>query len=398
MLIQRRTFLQTSALATASLLVPKFLKAFEAPHGVPAGNKVLVVLQLTGGNDGLNTVVPVRNDLYYKARPTLALAREKTLTLQDDVGLHPALTSFADAWHDGSLGILNSVGYPEPDRSHFRSMDIWQSASDSNEYRNSGWIGRYLDAQCRDCAEPSHALEIDDTLSLALKGTQINGMAMRNPKLLFGLTNEKFFRDASGQHISHHHEQADYLYKTMAATISGADRIAEKAGTGGKAPGYPNTPMGKAFSTVSSLIKADLDTKVYYVSHSGYDTHINQELFQQRALKEVNDAVGAFIKDLKAAHRYDDVLLVTFSEFGRRVVQNASKGTDHGCANNMFFFGGGLKKHGLLNPMADLTDLDQGDLKHKVDFRQVYATLLKNWLGTNPGDVLGGRFEPLNFI
>ncbi|RYY85843.1 MAG: DUF1501 domain-containing protein [Chitinophagaceae bacterium] len=397
MLIQRRTFLQTTGLATASLFVPKFLKAFEAPRAVPPGNKVLVVLQLTGGNDGLNTVIPVRNDLYYKARPTLAFAREKTLVLRDDVALHPSLTAFADAYHDGSIGILNSVGYPNPDRSHFRSMDIWQSASDSHEYRNTGWIGRYLDAQ-HDKAMPSQALEIDDTLSLAMKGTQINGMAMRDPSLLFGLANEKFFRDASGQHTDHHHEQAEYLYKTMAATLSGADHIAQKAGQRKNAPTYPRSGMGKAFATLSSLILSDLDTKVYYVSHAGYDTHINQEMYHERALKEVNDAVGVFLKDLKDNHRHDDVLLVVFSEFGRRVGENASKGTDHGCANNMFFFGGGLKQKGLLNELPDLADLDQGDIRHKVDFRQVYATLLQKWLGTSPAEVLGGRFEPLKFI
>ncbi|RYY67556.1 MAG: DUF1501 domain-containing protein [Chitinophagaceae bacterium] len=398
MLIQRRTFLQTGALATASLFVPKFLKAFEAPRAVPPGNKVLVVLQLTGGNDGLNTVVPVRNDLYYKARPTLGLQRDKTLALRDDVGLNPALTAFADAYHDGSLGILNSVGYPDPDRSHFRSMDIWQSASASNEYRNTGWLGRYLDAQCHDCAAATQALEIDDTLSLALKGAQMNGMAMRDPKLLFGLANERFFRDAAGQHTGHHHEGADYLYKTMSATLSGADHIAEKAGQRKNAPAYPNSPLGKAFSTIASLILSDLDTKVYYVSQAGYDTHINQELYHQRALKEVNDSVGIFIKDLKENHRFDDVLLVTFSEFGRRVGENASKGTDHGCANNLFLFGGGLKQKGILNALPNLADLDQGDIKHTVDFRQVYATVLQKWLGTSPAEVLGGRFETLNFI
>ena len=409
MLIQRRTFLQTSALATASLFVPRFLKAFEAPAFVPPGNKVLVVLQLTGGNDGLNTVIPVRNDLYYKARPTLGLQRDKTLALRDDVGLHPTLTAFADAFHDGSLGILNSVGYPNPDRSHFRSMDIWQSASDSNQYRNTGWLGRYLDAQCppvpngtfgrgRDCTAATQALEIDDTLSLALKGEQMNGMAMRDPKLLFGLANERFFRDAAGQHSSHHHEQADYLYKTMSATLSGADHIAQKAGQRKNAPAYPNSPLGKAFSTIASLILSNLDTKVYYVSHAGYDTHINQEMFQPRALKEVNDSVGAFIKDLKENGRFEDVLLVTFSEFGRRVSENASKGTDHGCANNLFLFGGGLKQKGILNDLPDLANLDQGDIRHTVDFRQVYATLLQKWLATNPTEVLGGRFEPLKFI
>jgi uncharacterized protein (DUF1501 family) len=398
MIIKRRDFLQVSSLATASLFVPKFLRAFEGKTMVPSGNKVLVVLQLTGGNDGLNTVVPVRNDLYYKLRPNIGLTREQTISISDEVGLHPALTAFADAFHDGSMSILNNVGYPNPDRSHFRSMDIWQSASDSRSYVNTGWIGRYLDAQAKGSTSPTQALEFDDTLSLAMKGEQMNGMALRDPKMLYGLANERFFRDVSGQHTGHHHEQADYLYKTMAGTLAGADYIAQKTGTRmSKAP-YPNTPLGKGLNTIASLILSDLDTKVYYVSHGGFDTHINQDVPHQRGLKEANDAIAAFMKDLKENHRFDDVLLVTFSEFGRRVAQNASKGTDHGTANNLFVFGGALKQKGLLNAMPDLTDLDEGDIKYQVDFRQVYATLLQKWLNTDAGTVLGGQFDPLKFI
>src|ERR1700716_3855653 len=151
MLLKRREFLQAGSLATASFLLPKFLKAFERPMIVPPGNKVLVVLQLSGGNDGLNTVIPVRNDLYYKARPHLGIEKSRAVLLTEEVGLHPALTGFKGLYDDGNLAILNSVGYPNPDRSHFRSMDIWQTASDSRQYLNTGWLGRYLDAQCNGC-------------------------------------------------------------------------------------------------------------------------------------------------------------------------------------------------------------------------------------------------------
>jgi len=162
--IQRRKFLQVGALATGSLLVPRFLKAFENNHlyKVPAGNKVVVVLQLSGGNDGLNTVIPVRNDIYYRSRPDLGIAKDKALLLTDETAIHPALTGFKDLFGDGSLGILNSVGYPNPDRSHFRSMDIWQTGSDSKQVLQNGWIGRYLDAQCNNCTVPTQAIEIDD--------------------------------------------------------------------------------------------------------------------------------------------------------------------------------------------------------------------------------------------
>ena len=162
MLLKRKQFIQIGSLATASIMLPKFLKAFETPAAVPAGNKVAVILQLSGGNDGLNTVIPIGNDIYYKSRPRLGIEKVKALAITDEVGLHPALTGFKELYDDGSLGIINSVGYPNPDRSHFRSMDIWQTASQSSEYLTSGWLGRYLDAQCSGCDKPTQAIEIDD--------------------------------------------------------------------------------------------------------------------------------------------------------------------------------------------------------------------------------------------
>src|SRR6187549_2998392 len=182
MVIKRKEFLQVGSLATASMMLPKFLKAFERPMMVPPGNKVVVVIQLSGGNDGLNTVIPVRNDIYYRERPRLGIAKDKALLLTDEAGLNPALTAFKGLYDDGSLAIMNSVGYPNPDRSHFRSMDIWHSASESKEYLYTGWLGRYLDAQCKGCDKPTQALEIDDVLSLALKGNEKNGLAFTDPR------------------------------------------------------------------------------------------------------------------------------------------------------------------------------------------------------------------------
>src|SRR5882724_11794499 len=190
MIIKRKQFIQLGSLATASLFLPKFLKAFERPYMVPPGNKVLVVLQLSGGNDGLNTVIPVHNDIYYKARPKLGIQKETSVLLTDEVGLNPALTAFGDLYHDGSLAIMNSVGYPNPDRSHFRSMDIWHSASNSNDYVYSGWLGRYLDAQCSGCDKPTQALEVDDILSLSLKGEKMKGIALKDPRRLFDSSNQ----------------------------------------------------------------------------------------------------------------------------------------------------------------------------------------------------------------
>jgi len=399
MIFKRKQFIQIGSLATASLMVPKFLKAFESPARVMPGNKVVVVLQLSGGNDGLNTVIPYRNDLYYKARPRLGILRDKALSLTDETGLHPALTAFKELYDDGSLSILNNVGYPNPDRSHFRSMDIWHTASQSTEYWSQGWVGRYLDAQCKGCYKPTQAIELDDVLSLALKGENIKGIAVKDPRRLYGTANEKFFREVMKNHKDESGEQpVDYLYKTMAETLSSADYIFQQSRLHPSNADYPKTDLGNSLKTIASLIFSEINTKVYYVSLGSFDTHINQEAQQQRLFTEMNDAVKSFVKDLKEQHRFEDVLLFTFSEFGRRVEQNASGGTDHGTANNMFLVSGGLKKKGVLNPMPDLANLNEGDLKYNVDFKNVYATILNKWLQADDVGILGRKYEYLGFI
>ncbi len=398
MVIKRREFLQIGSLASASFMVPKFLKAFEGKPMVPPGNKVLVVLQMSGGNDGLNTVIPVRNDIYYKERPRLGIAKDKALALTDDAGLNPALTAFKSLYDEGNLGILNSVGYPEPDRSHFRSMDIWHTASVSSEYLSTGWLGKFLDVQCKNCDKPTQALELDDVLSLALKGEQVKGLALTDPKKLYNASQAQFFKALNRQHRYEHERPVDYLYKTMAETISSAEYIYQQSKLHPSAEIYPNTELGKNLKTISSLILSDINTKVYYVSIGSFDTHIGQEATQKRLFTEISDAVKAFTGDLKKNNRFNDVLLMTFSEFGRRVSQNASGGTDHGTANNMFFVSGGLKEKGLLNEMANLADLNEGDLKYKVDFKNVYATILNKWLGADDKAVLGKKYEYLKFI
>ena len=397
MLIKRKEFLQIGSLATASLLLPKFLKALERPSQVPAGNKVLVVLQLSGGNDGLNTVIPVRNDIYYRSRPHLGISRTSALPLSDEASLHPSLSAFKSFYDQGSLGIINSVGYPNPNRSHFRSMDIWQSASDSREYVYTGWLGRYLDAQCGNCGRPTQAMEMDDILSLALKGADNKAIAVKNPRQLFNSSHERYFRELSASH-SMGEPTVDYLYKTLSATLSSADYIFQESRLHPSTRQYPATEIGKNLKTISSLIQSDINTRVYYLSVGSFDTHVNQENQQSRLFSELSDALDAFVKDLTDNHRFEDVLVMTFSEFGRRVAQNASGGTDHGTANNMFLISGGLKQKGLINPMADLSDLDEGDLKFKVDFKSVYATMLHKWLGADDAAILGRKFDLMDFI
>ena len=402
MLLKRRGFFQAGSLATASFLLPKFLKAFERPSVIPPGNKVLVVLQLSGGNDGLNTVIPVHNDIYYRSRPRLGIEKTGAALITDEVGLHPALTGLKGLYDDGSLGILNSVGYPNPDRSHFRSMDIWQTASDSKEFLQTGWLGRYLDARCSGCEKPTQALEIDDVVSLALKGEQIKGIALKDPRRLYEASHEGYIRELSAQHASLRsgggERPVDYLYKTMAETISGADYIYDQSRLRPSSASYPNTELGKNLHTIASLIFSDINTQVYYLSLGSFDTHVNQAAQQQRLFKELNDALGSFVSDLKANHRFEDTLLLTFSEFGRRVAQNASGGTDHGTANNMFLVSGGLKQKGLINGLPDLNDLSEGDLKYRVDFKDIYATVLNKWLGADDKTILGRQSSYLDFI
>ena len=300
MLIKRREFLKTATLATASLWIPKFMQGHQGNGALAYKGKVLIMLQLSGGNDGLNTVVPVRNDIYYRERPRIAITREQALKMTDEAGLHPGLSAFKSLYDEGELAVLNGVGYPNPDRSHFRSMDIWHSASPSDEYWSTGWLGRYLDAQCSGCAKPSEALEIDDTLSLALKGVDMKGLALKDPKRLYDTARSPYFADLAaayegpdspaGRPVDE--SPLGYLYKTMSETVSSADYIYEKSKARPTRAEYPSTKLGKQFKTIASLILADAETSVYYLSHGSFDTHINQSGQHERLFKELNDALA----------------------------------------------------------------------------------------------------------
>lgn len=400
--MHRRNFIKNSGFAAVgTMLVPNFLKAYETSRlGLnPATGKTLVIVQLSGGNDGLNTVVPFRNDIYYRERPSIALAREKVLKLNDEIGFHPALEPLKGLYDNGLVTVINNVGYPNPDRSHFRSMDIWQTASDSDQYLTTGWLGRYLDATCsgNDCTA-HRAIEVDDTLSLSLKGQNLNGLALLDPKKLYNQTRTDLIRDLSHLKPDDPHSSVAYLYKTLAETASSAASIYDKSKVSRSQASYPASELGNRLKTVSELILSGVQTNVYYISISGFDTHINQPGQQERLLRQYAEAVAAFTGDLKTNGKLNDVLLMTFSEFGRRVKQNASNGTDHGTANNLFLIGGGLKPEPVFNEAPNLTDLDNGDLKYTVDFRSIYATLLRNWLNVDDVAVLGKKFQTLNFV
>jgi len=398
MLIDRKDFLRTGSLATASLMIPRFLQAFEGPGALPPGNRIVVVLQLSGGNDGLNTVIPIRNDIYYRERRQLAIRRPDTLALTEEAGLHPALTAFRALYDEGHLAVYNGVGYPNPDRSHFRSMDVWQSASDADVVLHSGWLGRYLDARYADGGRPTRALEIDDTLSLALRGERVKGLAVTDPSRLHAAADDPWLRNRLATPRPDAEAPVDYLYQTLAQTLSSAQYIHRHSRQRPTTAPYPDTELARSLKTIASLVYSDIDTQVYYLSLGSFDTHANQDDQQRRLFEELNGAVKAFTDDLKANGRFQDLLLFTFSEFGRRVRQNGSNGTDHGKANNMFLVSGALRRQGLLNPMPDLARLDDGDIPLALDFRQVYATVLERWLDTPATPILGRPFAPLDFI
>ena len=398
--MQRRNFLRNSALASSLFFVPKLLHALDRGPGLarlsdtPQGRR-LVVVQLGGGNDGLNTVIPYRNDLYYQARPTLGIKENEGILMMDhDLGLHPALTGFKSLYDRGELAVFNAVGYPNPDRSHFRSMDIWQSGSGADQTLSTGWLGRYLDQNCADCQLPYNALEVDDTLSLALKGATRKGLALKNPGKLHQLTQNKLLSRVSREAPDHHHEQVDYLYRTLAETASSADYLYEKSKIYQSTGTYPNSEFGKNLKTTAELINSGVESRVYYLALNGFDTHVRQHEQQARLLTDLGTGLAALADDLRQHDQWNNTLVLVFSEFGRRVAQNASHGTDHGTANNVFLLGGGLGKKGVANAAPNLADLDAGDLKFQVDFRSIYGAVLRDWLGASDAAILGTGFEP----
>jgi uncharacterized protein (DUF1501 family) len=394
MLIKRREFLKISSLATASMLMPNFLKAMTLDEALNPGQNILVVLQFTGGNDGLNTIIPAKNDIYFRERKTLAI--QDSIPLTDEAGINPSLSYFKELFDSGELSVMNNVGYPNPDKSHFRSMDIWQSASRSDQFLETGWLGRFLDEECYRCEHPTQALEVDDMLSLALKGENNKAFAFKDPKRLYQTSQEKYFKSLYDHH--HDDETVSYLYQTLGSTINNADYIFEKSRAKKTEQVYPNSQLGKGFKTVASLIKSDINTQVYYLSVGSFDTHVNQNDRQKKLFDDINESVKSFVADMKSNGLFKNILLMTFSEFGRRVAQNASNGTDHGTANQMFFISGNLKKKGLLNALPDLQNLNEGDLIYKEDFRKVYATILKNWLKADSSKVLGWKDGIYDFV
>ncbi len=391
--LDRRAFLKggLAASAAAAALPTLFSRALWAAEQT---DRVLVLIQLDGGNDGLNTVIPYGDDAYYRARPSLGIGKGQLARLDDHIGLHPGLKPLHAAWDDGALGILHGVGYPDPNRSHFASNDIWHTASQTTPERWNGWLGRALDSlPGREVA----GLQLDPgPLSLALVGEQVVVPSVADAnRFTISAGNRKLVRAMSsraraGGTAEYIRRAADQAYRTS-TRIEGA----LKQGAGRDA--YPQTALANRLWQVARLIEANLASRVYAVRLSGFDTHSRQAEAHGALMNELGGALGAFHADIKRKGLDKRVLCVTYSEFGRRLKENRSLGTDHGAAAPMIVLGGSLNggHHGA---HPSLTDLDDGDVKHHTDFRQIYATILDRWIGADAQRVLGGAYQPVAFL
>jgi uncharacterized protein (DUF1501 family) len=396
--MERRKFLKQSSLASSLFFVPNFVKAIESVAKNSLGFKKLVIVQLAGGNDGLNTIIPFTNDIYYKNRPQLSIQKNNILKATDELGFNENLAPLKNLFDKGYVSIINNVGYPNPNRSHFRSTDIWHTASETNEYLNTGWIGRYIDLYGK---MPYSGIELDDSLSLIMKGNNINGIATKDPAVLFRNNQTPYFKKVlnyqSDAHLSEHN--LGYLYKTMIEANSSAKYIYETSKTFSSNVEYPNNPFGKQLKTTAEFINSNLQSKVYYVSMGGFDTHAGQTNRQNKLLQTYSESMEIFVKDLEKNDTFKDTLILTFSEFGRRVKQNAAGGTDHGAANNIFLIAKNLKSAGFYNEVPNLVELDgNGDINHTIDFRSIYATILDKWLEVNDKSILNKSFSQLDLI
>ncbi|MFQ5844375.1 MAG: DUF1501 domain-containing protein [Planctomycetota bacterium] len=395
--VSRRTFLLGGLAVPAAAALPSFL--LRAAAAAPPSDRGLVLLRLAGGNDGLNTVVPFEQDAYHRARPGLGISGGAVLRLQDGIGLHPGLGGLRPAWEAGDLAVVQGVGYANPNRSHFISTDIWHTASLEPQSRRTGWAGRALDEREGSFGEALPALHLGpEPLSLALVGERVIVPSVRDARrfevrggpeaarLLAGL--------ASGPRGT---ETLEFIRSSARRAYRTADRLRAALAGSGDAAGYPDTPLGRRLWQIARLIEGGLGAGLYAATLDGFDTHSQQKPVHDALMRTLGDAVGALYADLQRAGWADRVVVLTYSEFGRRVKENRSLGTDHGAAAPLFVVGGRVRG-GLHGEHPSFSDLRDGDLVHGFDFRRVYATMLGRWIGVDPDKVLGGRYEPVGFL
>lgn len=392
-MLTRRSFMTQSALISLSPLAPAFLSRAFANQPAQPDERILVVVQLDGGNDGLNTVIPFADENYARFRSELRIPTADVLNVNDEVGLHPSLKPVADLVEDGRMTIIQGVGYPNPNRSHFRSMAIWHTARpDAEDNGGYGWLGRAVDSSKPAPRAAADAVFVGgQSMPRALWGRRIKAISLNSEgdlQLAPSVVPAAFSRDERSE------ELAAYLERVVDQSFQTARRFRELPATPSKPSdaSYPPSDLARQLSLISLLIKAGAGARVYYISQPGYDTHAGQLGTHLRLLRTFSASVKAFLDDLAAAKLADRVLLLAFSEFGRRVEENASAGTDHGAAGPVFL-AGPAATGGIIGRHPSLSDLDDGDLKMALDFRGIYASLLQDWLRIPANPVIPGDFR-----
>lgn len=378
-MFNRREFLQRSSLLSLAPTVPAFLANTARAVENRQDDRILVVIQLDGGNDGINTVVPFADQGYARHRRRLRLPPSLLVKLNDKLALHPSMEDFGKLWESERLAIVQGVGYPNPNRSHDVSMAIWQTCSfDENEHNRHGWLGRALDQTTRpQDGSPAALLIGTEPPPIAIRGRRSVAAAI-NRIDEFTLPNAVGTQKPGSKTATD--DLASFLQRSSLDAIATAQRLSELAAKPDPGASYPSTALANRLRLVSRLIKSGFGTRVFYAVQSGYDTHAAQLPAHAVLLRDLSRAVFAFLEDLRASQLDDRVAVLCFSEFGRRVAENASIGTDHGTAGPVFLAGPGIKA-GLHAETPSLGDLSAGDLKMSVDFRRVYSAVLKSWLG-----------------
>lgn len=372
---------------------------------VAADRRVLVMIQLGGGDDGLNMLAPYGDGTYYDLRPRLAIQQSDVLPLNNQFGLHPSLKAFKRLYDDGKLALIQGVGYPKPNRSHFASMDIWQTARLDGS-GNQGWLGAFMSEVYKVGESPFQCVSMGNAIPKALLTPNAPAASIQDTGNFQFLADRRLptGKDPLLKTFGQVYAKPGKKLPTLDLVSQGWDMTARGVETLAKATekyqpstAYPQNPFGKQLQQVAQMIVSDLGTRVFYVSMGGFDTHSNEKPIHANLLTVVSDGLAAFQKDLEGQGKADGVLILGFSEFGRRARENGSGGTDHGAAGPMFALGNPVKS-GLYGNAPSLTDLDQGDLRYTVDFRSVYATVLENWFGMPSQQILGGSFDRLGFL
>jgi len=392
---RRQFLLQAGSIVSLAPLAPVMLCRAARAAGAQRDARALVVIQLDGGNDGLNTVVPFADDDYPRLRPKLHIAGDDLLKLDDRVALHPQMRAAKELFDDGRLAVVQGVGYPNPDRSHFSSMRIWHTANPAAAAGDAyGWLGRAADQELARLGEAPDASLVfvgDDEAPLALWARRAEAICLSNP-------DDLTLQSAPGKLALPQASAVDvrqFVYRQTLSAYESAEALARSGAPPKKSqPSYPDSTIGARLSVISQLIKADCGARVYYATQPGYDTHAAQEYTHANLLRELSSALKAFLDDLRGAGLEDRVVVLAFSEFGRRAAENDSLGTDHGAAGPVFVAGAPVNG-GLIGIAPRLDDLADGDVQMTIDFRQVYATVLERWLGLPPVEILGSAFQSL---